>query len=149
MQNLESRKGRWLVGKLERGDDLMGALVEVCRSHRIQAAEIRALGVVTNLAVTEYDIEAGRYREAIVRKEACEILQLYGNLSLREEELFAHLHITASYFENGVCVLMAGHLVAAEVFACEFFIDSLDDVSLVRQLDGPTGLWLWEDLKRR
>jgi len=149
MRHHESKSQRRIVGRLEKGDDLAGALVEICRAHNVNAGEIRALGAVSYLEVTEYDTQAGKYRPPLVRQGDAEILMLYGNLSEKDGELFAHLHVTASYFENGRPALIAGHVNKATVFACEYVIDAFDDLELVRAPDTPTGLMLWDEVKKR
>lgn len=149
MKHAHSEAGRKIVGRLEKGDRLPDALLEVCREHNITAGEIRALGAVTDLQVTEYDVVNQQYRDPIGRKEASEILLLYGNLSYKYDDLFAHLHITASFLEDGATKIIAGHLVSAEVFACEYVIDSFDDLHLERENDEPTKLMLWNDIKKK
>jgi uncharacterized protein len=149
MKTGESTSKRRVVGRLEKGDDLAGAIIEVCRFHRITAGEIRALGAVKKLQVTEWDLEKSEYRPALICNRPCEILMLYGNISRKGEEIFPHLHITASYIEKGRPVLVAGHLIKAEVFACEFVIEAFDDLTLLRQPDEPTGLMLWDQIRKK
>jgi predicted DNA-binding protein with PD1-like motif len=85
----------------------------------------------------------------LTREEPSEILLLYGNISRRDDDLFAHLHISASYFENGRTTMIAGHLVSASVFACEFVLDAYDDLNPVRTFDEPTQLFLWDEIKSK
>lgn len=149
MRSAQSDQVRTIVGRLEKGDKLPDALIAVCQKHNIHAGEIRAIGAVTDLSVTEYDIEARKYRAPLVREPASEILMLYGNLSKKESELFAHLHITASYFEDNQTRIIAGHLASATVFACEYVIKSFDDLELERKPDEATDLMLWDKIEKR
>ena len=149
MRYAVSSPNRRIIGRLEKGDDLVSTLVQLCRKENITAGEIRGLGAVTDLFVTEYDVGHQVYRDPIHRKEASEILTLYGNVSEKDGELFAHLHISASFMEDSKSHLIAGHLTRATVFACEFVIDVFDDVSLVRNPDEPTGLFLWSEVKEK
>ncbi len=137
------------MGRFEKGDSLPDTLLAFCKENNISAGEFRAMGAVTDLAVTEWDVEASVYREPLLRKEPSEILLLYGNISQRDDDLFAHLHISASYFEDDRTTMIAGHLVKATVFACEFVLDAYDDLDLVRVTDEPTGLFLWDEIKRK
>ena len=148
MRSAESTKSRKIVGRLEKGDELVSAIVRVAKEHNVKAGEIRALGATTYLETTEYDTEAQVYREALVRDGDCEILMLYGNLSDRDGELFAHLHMTGSFFENGEPKLFGGHVSKATVFACEYVIEVHDDIEMTRVLDKPTGLALWETVDK-
>lgn len=147
MKNAMTQVNRRIVGRLEKGDDLHFALKEIFDKNNISAGEIRGLGATTFLAVTEYDMKAGKYKEPLVRDDAAEILMLYGNVSLLDGEVFAHLHITASYFDSGEVKMIAGHVSKATLFALEYVIDVYDDLELVRESDEPTGLKLWGDVK--
>lgn len=149
MKYINSRSTRRIIGRLEKGDTLPEALLNLCREENIHAGDIRALGAVTDISVTEYDVQAGVYRDPIHRKNASEILYLYGNVSEKDGELFAHLHISASYMKDGESHLIAGHMTSATVFACEFVIVAFDDVTLVRNPDEPTGLFLWSEVKNK
>jgi predicted DNA-binding protein with PD1-like motif len=143
MRAAESRQTRQIVGRLNRYDKLPGDLLAVARKFGVKAGRVHAIGGVTKLAVTEYDVVAQQYREPLRREGMTEVLSLEGNLSLRDGELFGHLHINASYEDHGEVKMVSGHLVEAEVFVCEFHIVAYDDVTLVRELDPATGLALW------
>ena len=144
-----SEAKRKIVGRLEMGDLLPDALLKVCALHKISSAQVHALGAVNYLEVTEWDVQAGKYRDGLVRDGMAEIIMLYGNISYKEDEPFAHLHISASFHENGKTEMIAGHLVKAKVFACEYVIDALDDLVLTRTKDDETGLWLWDSVQKK
>jgi len=143
MRAVESREVRHLVGRLNRGDRLPRDLLAVAEKFGVKAGRVHAIGGVTTLAVTEFDVEAQTYREPLRRAGMTEVLGLAGNLSRRDGALFGHLHISACYEENGATKMLAGHLVEAEVFVCEFHIVAYDDVELIREFDPSTGLALW------
>jgi hypothetical protein len=144
MRTAESTKTRTIVGRLERGDKLPDALLAVARAHGVKAGRLTAIGGVTNLKVTEYDIHENRYTPPLERAGMTEVLSLAGNLSLRDGAPFFHLHLCGSWQENGETRIIAGHLVEAETFVCEFHLVAYDDVALVRDLDPKTGLALWD-----
>jgi len=143
MRTAESKRTRTIVGRLERGDKLPDDLLAAAAAHGVKGGRVTAIGGVTNLKVTEFDLETGEYRPPLFRAGMCEMLALQGNLSLRDGELFGHLHISACYHEDGVTQPIAGHLVEAEVFVCEFHVVAYDDVELVREVEPKTGLALW------
>ncbi|MCB9476058.1 MAG: DUF296 domain-containing protein [Deltaproteobacteria bacterium] len=145
MKTYEAKSGRVIVGRLERDEDLVGALLQVARQYDLKCAEVRALGAVTEAKVTEWDDVARAYRTpAVHRVGLMEVLMLYGNLSSKEGELFWHLHLTAGFMQAGETNMVAGHLLSATVYALEFVIRELDGVDLVRVPDAATGLMLWE-----
>lgn len=138
-----SRRTRTIVGRLERGDTLPDALLAVAKKHGVTAARVEAIGGVTALQVTEFDPDAGAYKPPLHRAGMTEVLGLAGNLSLRDGELFGHLHLTACWHENGETKMIAGHLVSAEVFVCEFHLTVYEDLNLLREVEPKTGLALW------
>jgi uncharacterized protein len=134
---------RHIVGRLDRYDKLPDALLRAAEALGVKAGRVHAIGGVTKLAVTEFDLEAGVYKEPLRRDGMTEVLSLEGNLSLKDGALFGHLHINACYHEGQEVRMLSGHLVEAEVFVCEFHITAYDDLALIRERDEATGLPLW------
>jgi len=152
--SIESFKGRRIIGRLEMGEELHAGLLEAARKHGVLAGTVTAIGAVSRLEVSEYEQSAGRYAEPIVRQGDAEILNLGGNFSYKDGELFLHAHILTSYItpqgrDAGAVSILGGHLVSAAVFACEYIIEALDDVELTRGLHEPTGLQLWVEAAKK
>jgi len=133
--------GRFFVGRMKKGDDLLGALERFCREKKITLGEVRALGAVASARVGFYDQAARKYMYHDF-KEPLEILNLTGNISLKDDEPFVHAHVTLS---DGKGAAFGGHLAeGTPVFACEFTIRELvAEKRLERALDDETGLFLW------
>lgn len=141
----ESKKTRRLVGRLERGDVLPDAFERLAADQGVASGWVRALGAFERLELCEYDQAAQRYRPALRFDAPCEVLSLAGNVSSKDGEPFVHLHATVSHEDRGRVEVVGGHLVTAEVFACEFSLECFDDVVLERARDEATGLSLWVD----
>jgi uncharacterized protein len=141
----ESERVRRLIGRLERGERLPDALVTLAGDHGVGAAWVRGLGAFEWVELCEYDQGEQRYRAPQRIDGACELLALTGNVSIKDGEPFAHVHVTVSREVGGDVQVMGGHLVAAGVFACELSLECYDDLSLVRVADRATGLALWDD----
>jgi predicted DNA-binding protein with PD1-like motif len=141
----ESHRGRRLIGRLDRGVDLLEALADLCRRRRVRCAEIRAFGALESVELVEYDQREKRYRAA--RRFQCplEILNFTGNVSEGAGELVVHGHITVMRDRDNGIEVLGGHLLRARIFACEFIIETLDDVVLRRSFDESTGLMLWNE----
>ncbi|MDP8223259.1 MAG: DUF296 domain-containing protein [Candidatus Lernaella stagnicola] len=144
MKSREAGTVRHIVGRLERFDRLPDDLLAVAKKHGVHAGKVWAIGGVTKLRVTEFDLAAQQYKEPIAREGMTEVLSLQGNLSQKDGELFGHLHINACYHIGDEVKMISGHLVDAEVFVCEFHITAYDDVELVRHVEPKTGLPLWD-----
>ncbi|QQR88783.1 MAG: DNA-binding protein [Myxococcales bacterium] len=139
----EARQVRRIVGRMERGEDVIEAFLSLAKERQIRCGWIRALGAFEFVELAEYDQQEQRYRAARAFETQSEILELNGNISLKDGECFVHLHATISRdTDNGIEVL-GGHLLRGTAFACEFLVESFDDVTLQRRYDPATGLELW------
>jgi predicted DNA-binding protein with PD1-like motif len=141
----ESRRGRRLVGRLDRGVDVLDGLAEVCRVHGVRAAEVRGLGSVEQVVLAEYDQRARSQRAPRRFDAQFEIVSLYGNASERDGKLHLRLGATLSRERDNGIELVGGQLVSARVFAVEFVIETFDDLLLRRLPDASTGLPLWRE----
>ncbi|MGB5809723.1 MAG: DUF296 domain-containing protein [Polyangiales bacterium] len=138
----ESAASRVVVGRIYRGQDLREALRELVERHRLTSAWLSAIGAFEWVTLTEYNQRERVYDEAH-RIERCEVLSLEGNLSERDGDPFWHLHATVSHRQGQPDHAYGGHVNDASVFALEFRITCLDDISLRRSQDEATGLSLW------
>jgi predicted DNA-binding protein with PD1-like motif len=141
----ESRLGRRLIGRLDRGTDLLEGLAEVCRTHGVRAGELRALGALEQAVVGEYDQRTRAPRPPRRFDAQFEIVSLYGNVSEREGKLFVRAGVTLSRERDNGIELIGGQLVSGRVFAVEFVIETFDDLILRRMADAATGLPLWRE----
>jgi predicted DNA-binding protein with PD1-like motif len=145
MMVAESRRGRRLVGRLDRGVDVLEGLAAVCQRHGVRAGEVRALGSIEQVQLGEYDQRARQMRPPRRFDASMEILQLYGNISERDGKLFVRAGATLSRERDNGIEVLGGQLVSARVFAIEFVIDCFDDLLLRRLPDAQTGLPLWRE----
>lgn len=140
----ETQRTRRIVGRLERGEDVLGAVQRLCRDHRVRGGWIRAVGAFEWVELCEYDQRTREYKPALRFDTPCEILSLEGNVSIKDDAPFVHLHATVSReTDNGIQVL-GGHLTGGAAFSCELVLDTFDDIDLVRVRDHATGLSLWD-----
>ncbi len=142
----ESRRGRRLVGRLDKGADVMESLAEICRSHDVRAAEVRAIGKLNQVVMSEYEQNARQFRASRRFDSSFEMISFNGNISERDGKLFVHAHVALSReLDNGI-EMIGGHLVSARAFSFEFVIEAFDDLILRRQnSEAQTGLPLWKE----
>ncbi|MBF0455780.1 MAG: DNA-binding protein [Magnetococcales bacterium] len=134
---------RTLMGRLDHDADLLEALTHICREERIQLGRIEALGAVKKAALGYYDQEKKLYRSFEIDRQL-EILNLVGNISLKEGEPFVHAHVTLGDDEGRS---YGGHLIAGTpIFACEAIIQVYEGPALRREVEPVTGLPLWVTL---
>lgn len=130
-----------LIGKLCKGDDLLGALTEVARTRGVILGQVTAIGAVENARLAFYDQKEKAY-QCFELNGGYEILNLTGTLSLKEDQVMLHAHLTLSD-ERGRA--FGGHLVeGTTVFACEFTMTPWVGPELSRGFDEETGLPQWD-----
>jgi hypothetical protein len=124
-----------------KGEDLLAALTNCAREHGITLGEVQAIGAVSRARVGYYN-QAERKYYFLDLARPLEIIALTGNISLKDGEPMVHAHVTLSDSDGRA---FGGHLAEGTlVFACEFAIQEYRSATaLVRQMDDPTGLFLW------
>lgn len=137
--------GQVHMGRLEKGADIIQALEKYCAEHRIHAAWVQVIGALDRATISYYHQEEKRYYHHPLNGDY-EIVSCSGNISLKDEKPFAHLHIVLS---DASFQTWGGHLWpgTVSVFAAEFAIFELDPKQpnnwLTRCPDAETGLTLW------
>jgi predicted DNA-binding protein with PD1-like motif len=139
--NITVTPGRKIIGRLAKGEDLLAALEGCVREHGITLGEVQAIGAVIKARVGYYN-QAERKYYFLDLARPLEILSLTGNISLKDGKPMVHAHVTLSDHDGRA---FGGHLAEGTLaFACEFAIQEYKSAaSLVRQMDEPTGLFLW------
>lgn len=134
-------RGEILIGKLDHGSDLLESITDICKTKDIRLGKVQAIGAVqkARLAFYEQDRKAYGFYDL---NEPLEILNLTGNISLRNGQPMVHAHVT---FSNEKGEAFGGHLAAGTiVFACECIIEEFQGLEYSRGHDETTGLPLWE-----
>ncbi|MBF0271079.1 MAG: DNA-binding protein [Magnetococcales bacterium] len=132
--------GEVWMGRLPHGCDLLEALNRICREQGIRLGRIEGLGAVKKARLGFYD-QTRREYDFIDFAQPLEIVQLVGNVSMKEGEPFVHVHITLADHEGRA---FGGHLApGTEVFAAEVVIQGFTGTQLHRGWDEETGLPLW------
>jgi predicted DNA-binding protein with PD1-like motif len=132
---------RTIMGQLPFGSDLLESLTKIVQRENIRIGRIQALGATTHAVVAFYDQNTKSYNP-LEFPGGLEILNLTGNISVRDGNPFVHAHILLSDARGNV---MGGHLLpGTKLFACEAVIDEFEGEGFVRDHDERTGLHLWK-----
>ena len=124
--------------RLMTGEEIHTSLKELATLERIDVAGVEGIGAVYDAVIGYFDRETREYLKKHVPEEM-EILSLAGNLSIKESQPFAHLHIVLGG-RNYEAV--AGHLFEGKTGAtCEIVVRPLKGY-VQRTLDPATGLYL-------
>ncbi|MBF0131424.1 MAG: DNA-binding protein [Magnetococcales bacterium] len=131
---------KYFMGRLNHGDDLLGVLTQTCQDLKISLGHIQAIGAVQKAVLGYYHQEQKSYH-TIDLDQHLEIVQLTGNISLKDAVPFVHAHLTLSDPSGRT---YGGHLFPGTlIFACEVFIHAVQGPTFERTLDATTGLPLW------
>ena len=133
---------RTVIGKLTAGTDLYEGITQFAEQNRIRIGRITGLGAVQRARLAYYDQKEMKYSN-IEFNEPMEIVSMYGNITLKEGQPFANVHVVLSDEKgNG----KGGHLLSGgtPVFACEVTIEEYEGPEPVREHDTGTGHVLWD-----
>jgi predicted DNA-binding protein with PD1-like motif len=128
-------------GSLDKGVDIVGGLTAVMKQHNIAAGVVSGIGAVSGARLGYFNARTRAY-ETMHFQENMEIVSLKGNISLKENGIFPHLHAVLSRKDFSV---VGGHLFAATVYAFEFEIIPFEEEPFKRGFDEGTGLFLWKE----
>jgi hypothetical protein len=147
----ETTVTRCVMGRLERGEEVVEALRDLARFEKIDAGSVRAQGAVDGAELARYDPAARAYVGAGGVPGTAELVSLAGNVSLDGGAPAVRLWAVLGAVSAGAarCEVAAGLLVRARAVYVEFFVDVYDDGDLERREDAATGLRLWRPPRRR
>lgn len=140
MKPYRSRDGMAAMARLSRDADLLDELTQMVTALDITAGTMQVIGAVSKLALGYYHQDRQEY-ETLDLPGHWEIASGLGNISIRDDRPFVHLHVVASGADGRA---VGGHLVSGTiVFAAEAYVRALDGDAPVRVPDAATGLTLW------
>ena len=128
------------MGRLRHGEDMLEEITEICKDKDIRLGRIEAIGAVQKARIGYYN-QKNRDYEFVTLDQPLEIIDLKGNVSIKDGKPMVHAHITLA---DSAGRAYGGHLAQGTIiFACECLIESFDGLELERGLDEETGLPLW------
>jgi uncharacterized protein len=131
---------RTFMGGLDHNDDLLEALTKICKNEGIQLGRVEAIGAVKKAALGYYDQDKKEYIYFTIDRHL-EILNLTGNISLKDGKPFVHAHVTLADDRGNS---FGGHLIPGTIiFACEAIVQAFDGPEFIREVEPVTGLPLW------
>jgi hypothetical protein len=140
MSIFECSAGKELMVRLKHDADLVQSIAELARSKGVEAGSFTAIGALKSARLGYYDQSSHEYREIRI-DSPCELASCTGNISLKDGELFAHVHVVLADEAGNT---KAGHLLEGIVFAAEVHLRQLEGPKLERKYDEVTGLSLWK-----
>ena len=138
---MEYRKfGKRYVVRIDRGEEVIAKLKELCEKEEISLASIEGLGAADHVVVGLYNVEKKEYKQRVFDEEM-EITSIIGNITLQGKKVYQHIHITVC---NADLQAFGGHLTECRISGtCELFLTVLDG-QVGRKYDDVTGLNLFD-----
>ena len=124
-------KAHHVMVRLDRGEEVISALTELCKNHGIEAGHLSAIGAVRDAELGYYDLASFSYQ---TRKlpEIYELVSFLGNVALVDGEPFVHAHATLGSPDLS---LLGGHLMSATVAVTLEVVLTVFDTRFERALD--------------
>ena len=117
------RFGNTIVARMDRGEEILEQLREICLQEDVKLASVSALGAVDDFTVGVYKVDEQKYYSNHFLG-AYEIVSLTGTVNTMDGEYYAHLHMSAG---NDKGEVFGGHLNRAAISAtCEMVITVID-----------------------
>lgn len=123
---------------LQTGDEVMACLTDFARRERITAAQVSAIGALSDAVLQYFDWEAKDYRKIPVNEQV-EVASLLGDVAEADGKPALHLHIVIGRRDGSA---MAGHLGAAHVRPTLEVIVTESPAHLRKRHDPESGLAL-------
>lgn len=125
-----------IVVRIDKGEEILEKLMEVCEMEQVKLANVNALGAIGEFAIGLFDTDEKKYYSTEYKGDF-EIVSLTGSITTKEGKLYNHIHLSAADRENKV---FGGHLNKAVVSAtCEMFIH-VTEGTVERKFNEETGL---------
>ncbi|MFO7965744.1 MAG: PPC domain-containing DNA-binding protein [Desulfobacterales bacterium] len=136
----EFKPGKYRVGRIPHGQDLIASIEMISMEHSIQMATFSLIGAVMSATLGAYDQKQQVY-VTFKEERPLELITCIGNISLKEGKPFVHAHILLAD-EQGKT--LGGHLFSETlIYAGEICIQEMIGEPLKREYDTTTGLMLW------
>ncbi|MEW5818895.1 MAG: PPC domain-containing DNA-binding protein [Cyanobacteriota bacterium] len=137
------RPKRVFIGRLDYDRDLLEEIHLFCKENNIKTGYISVLGALKKATVGYYNQQEKKYETISINKNV-EIVNCYGNISIKDGNPFAHIHLVLSDNKGET---LAGHTMpGCIVFAGEVYIHEVDGPDCIREIDEITKLPLWKNL---
>lgn len=128
------------VVRLNKGEEVIESLKELCRKEDIKLAEITGLGASNLVEIGVFNVNTKEYNTKVF-EGMFEITSLVGNATRKDGDVYLHIHINFGD-ENGN--VRGGHLVRSNISATSEIVVRKINGEVGRKLSNEIGLNLLE-----
>ena len=122
------------VIRLNKGEEVIASLKEICKNEDIKLAEITGLGASDLVEIGVFNVNTKEYKTKVF-EGMFEITSLVGNATRKDGDVYLHIHIN---FGDEEGLVRGGHLVQTRISATSEII--------LRKIDGDVGRKLSEEI---
>ena len=130
--------------RLDRGDEMMSSILEVCSREGIASATFMGIGGCQSADIQTFIPAQGKFATEHI-KGMLELISLMGNVVSDDAgKLYYHAHAEYSLMKKGQHSVIAGHLKASVVlYTAEIELSPVEGGVILRQPDPETGTGFW------
>ena len=142
---MEYRKyGDTIYLRMDRGDEIIGGILEVCRREQISSAIFSGIGGCSRAELQTFLPELGRF-ETETLSGMLELVSLNGNVVTDEAgQYYHHTHAVFSYKDVAEHRMAAGHMKSITVlYTAEIELRPVQGGEIKRKYDLETGTGFW------
>jgi len=139
MEFAESKIGKIVFARFVENEDLLETITNVASKAKVSAGLFFLIGTLKKAKMGFF--RKGKY-ETIEMNQPLEIVSCSGNVSVRENKIFAHAHIVVSDEKGKV---FGGHVMPECIIGAtgELVLMEAQDIQLLRKFDERIRLYLW------
>lgn len=121
--------------RLDKGEEIVQEIMKFCSKRKIRSGWVCGIGAVSKASIGLFNAETKEYRSLNLAGDY-EITGLTGNISMKDKEIYLHVHITLSDLDH----TYGGHLNEAVVSAtAEIMVEPFDGM-VEREFNEEIGL---------
>lgn len=124
------------VIRLNKGEEVIESLKEICKNENINLAEITGLGASDLVEIGVFNVQTKEYKTKLF-EGMFEITSLIGNATRKDGEVYLHIHIN---FGDEDGFVKGGHLVKTRISATSEIILRKIEGNVGRKLSTEIGL---------
>ena len=130
--------------RMDRGDEIITELLEICLKEGIQSATFSGIGGCSGAEIQIFVPEKGSF-EIQKLTGMLELVSLIGNITMDDKgNHYHHAHAVFSYRENGQHYIVGGHLKSVTVlYTAEIELRPVIGGVIKRINDDETGAGFW------
>lgn len=131
--------------RIDRGDEIISSILEICRKERIRSAVYSGIGGCNEAQIQTFDPEKKAFATRTL-KGMLELVSMTGNIFTDENgEYYHHTHAVFAYKDGEEHRTAGGHIRSVTVlYTAEIELRPVSGGTIMRKYDPETGTGFWD-----